>query len=177
MVKVIVQMYPVMPSASEAERMAMRPIGRNAELFQQTLRGWCDIVEEAVRLGLWGVTAIEHHFHSEGYEVSPNPGVMNAFWGARTNNIRVGQLGYVMTTHNPIRVAEETAPEVDELEQFFDCEATDDESECPDALVRSSEEEFGLEEFGDPDDSYDDDSGAQFGNYGRTKISGRQAMM
>jgi len=109
MVKVIVQMYPVMPSASEAERMAMRPIGRNAELFQQTLRGWCDIVEEADRLGLWGVTAIEHHFHSEGYEVSPNPGVMNAFWGARTNNIRVGQLGYVMTTHNPIRVAEETA--------------------------------------------------------------------
>ena len=109
MVKVIVQMYPVIPSASEAERMALRPIGRNAERFQETLRGWCDIVEEADRLGLWGVTAIEHHFHSEGYEVSPSPGVMNAFWGARTNNIRVGQLGYVMTTHNPIRVAEETA--------------------------------------------------------------------
>ena len=109
MVKVIVQMYPVMPTASEAERMKMRPIGRNAALFQKTLRGWCDIVEEADRLGLWGVTAIEHHFHSEGYEVSPTPGVMNAFWGARTNNIRVGQLGYVMTTHNPIRVAEETA--------------------------------------------------------------------
>jgi alkanesulfonate monooxygenase SsuD/methylene tetrahydromethanopterin reductase-like flavin-dependent oxidoreductase (luciferase family) len=109
LVKVIVQMYPVMPTASEAERMAMRPIGRNAELFQKTLRGWCDIVEEADRLGLWGVTAIEHHFHSEGYEVSPNPGVMNAFWGARTQNIRVGQLGYVMSAQNPIRVAEETA--------------------------------------------------------------------
>lgn len=109
MVKVIVQMYPVIPAASEAERMELRPIGRNAELFQQTLRGWCDIVEEADRLGLWGVTAIEHHFHSEGYEVSPSPGVMNAFWGARTENIRVGQLGYVMTTHNPVRVAEETA--------------------------------------------------------------------
>jgi alkanesulfonate monooxygenase SsuD/methylene tetrahydromethanopterin reductase-like flavin-dependent oxidoreductase (luciferase family) len=109
MVKVIVQMYPVIPAASEEERMALRPIGRNAELFQQTLRGWCDIVEEADRLGLWGVTAIEHHFHSEGYEVSPSPGVMNAFWGARTKKIRVGQLGYVMTTHNPVRVAEETA--------------------------------------------------------------------
>jgi alkanesulfonate monooxygenase SsuD/methylene tetrahydromethanopterin reductase-like flavin-dependent oxidoreductase (luciferase family) len=109
MVKVIVQMYPVIPAATEAERMELRPIGRNAALFQQTLRGWCDIVEEADRLGLWGVTAIEHHFHSEGYEVSPSPGVMNAFWGARTRNIRVGQLGYVMTTHNPVRVAEETA--------------------------------------------------------------------
>jgi len=60
-------------------------------------------------MGLWGVTAIEHHFHSEGYEVSPNPGVMNAFWGARTKNIHIGQLGYVMSVANPIRVAEETA--------------------------------------------------------------------
>ncbi len=109
MVKVIVQMYPVIPAASEEERAALRPIGRNSERYQETLRGWCDIVEEADRMGLWGVTAIEHHFHSEGYEVSPNPGVMNAFWGARTKNIHIGQLGYVMSAANPIRVAEETA--------------------------------------------------------------------
>jgi alkanesulfonate monooxygenase SsuD/methylene tetrahydromethanopterin reductase-like flavin-dependent oxidoreductase (luciferase family) len=109
MVKVIVQMYPVIPAESEEERIKLRPIGRNADLYQQTLRGWCDIVEEADRMGVWGVTAIEHHFHSEGYEVSPNPGVMNAYWGARTNNIHIGQLGYVMSAANPIRVAEETA--------------------------------------------------------------------
>ncbi len=109
MVKVIVQMYPVIPAESEEERIRLRPIGRNSELYQQTLRGWCDIVEEADRMGLWGVTAIEHHFHSEGYEVSPSPGVMNAFWGARTENINIGQLGYVMSAANPIRVAEETA--------------------------------------------------------------------
>ena len=109
MVKVIVQMYPVIPSESEEERMALRPIGRNSERYQQTLRGWCDIIEEADRMGVWGATAIEHHFHSEGYEVSPSPGVLNAFWGARTKNIHIGQLGYVMTAANPIRVAEETA--------------------------------------------------------------------
>ena len=109
MVKVIVQMYPVIPSASEEERIKLRPIGRNSERYQQTLRGWCDIVEEADRMGVWGVTAIEHHFHSEGYEVSPSPGIMNAFWGARTKNIHIGQLGYVMTAANPLRVAEETA--------------------------------------------------------------------
>ena len=109
MVKVIVQMYPVIPSESEEERIELRPIGRNAERYQETLRGWCDIVEEADRMGVWGVTAIEHHFHSEGYEVSPSPGVMNAFWGARTKNIHIGQLGYVMSVANPIRVAEETA--------------------------------------------------------------------
>lgn len=109
MVKVIVQMYPVIPSESEEERIALKPIGRNAERYQETLRGWCDIVEAADEMGVWGVTAIEHHFHSEGYEVSPNPGVMNAYWGARTKNIHIGQLGYVMSAANPIRVAEETA--------------------------------------------------------------------
>ena len=60
-------------------------------------------------MGLLGVTTIEHHFHSEGYEVSPNPGVINAYWAAITENIRIGQMGYVMSVHNPIRVAEETA--------------------------------------------------------------------
>ncbi len=109
MVKVIVQMYPVLPANSEEERVKLRPIGRNSELYQKTLRGWCDIIEEADRIGVWGATAIEHHFHSEGYEMSPNPGVINAFWGAKTSNINIGQLGYVMSAANPIRVAEETA--------------------------------------------------------------------
>jgi len=109
MVKVIVQMYPVIPTESEEERIKLRPIGRNSEKYQATLRGWCDIIEEADRMGIWGATAIEHHFHSEGYEVSPNPGIINAFWGARTKNIHIGQLGYVMSAANPIRVAEETA--------------------------------------------------------------------
>jgi alkanesulfonate monooxygenase SsuD/methylene tetrahydromethanopterin reductase-like flavin-dependent oxidoreductase (luciferase family) len=108
-VKVIVQMYPVLPAASEEERIRLRPIGRNSGLYQKTLRGWNEIVEAADDLGLWGVTAIEHHFHSEGYEVSPNPGVMNAYWAAKTKNLHIGQLGYVMSAHNPLRVAEETA--------------------------------------------------------------------
>src|SRR5208282_3038373 len=46
---------------------------------------------------------------SEGYEVGPNPGVLNAYWAAITKKIRVGQMGYVMSTQNPLRVAEETA--------------------------------------------------------------------
>lgn len=60
-------------------------------------------------MGFWGVSTIEHHFHSEGYEVGPAPGVLNAYWAAITKTIRVGALGYVMSAQNPIRVAEETA--------------------------------------------------------------------
>src|SRR5918911_2417962 len=109
MVKAILQIYPVLPAASEEERAALRPIGRNRDLYQQTLSGWHDIVRAADELGFWGVATIEHHFWSEGYEVGPSPGVLTGYWAAITRNVRVGQLGYVMSTQNPIRVAEEVA--------------------------------------------------------------------
>ncbi|HSD11588.1 MAG TPA: LLM class flavin-dependent oxidoreductase [Candidatus Binatia bacterium] len=109
MLKVIVQLYPVIAATDEDERRRLRPIGRNAARYQETLAGWHDIVRAADDLDVWGVATIEHHFHSEGYEVGPNPGVLNAYWAAITKNVRVGQLGYVMSTQNPIRVAEETA--------------------------------------------------------------------
>ena len=109
MVKVILQLYPVVRAEDEAERIALRPIGRNVERYQEAVAGLPEIVQAADELGFWGVAPIEHHFHSEGYELGPAPGVMNAYWAAITKKIRVGQLGYVMTTQNPIRVAEEVA--------------------------------------------------------------------
>ncbi|WP_374633485.1 LLM class flavin-dependent oxidoreductase [Ferrovibrio sp.] len=109
MLKPIIQIYPMLPTKDENEREALRPIGRNREIYQQTLKDWHDIVRSADDLGIWGAATIEHHFWSEGYEVGPSPGIMNAYWAAITKNIRVGQLGYVMSTQNPIRVAEDTA--------------------------------------------------------------------
>jgi len=105
MVKPILQLYPVIPG-TRAEREELRPIGRHVERYHQTLEEWHDIVRAADRLGFWGVATVEHHFHSEGYEVGPNPGVLNAYWAAITENVRIGQLGYVMSAQNPIRVAE-----------------------------------------------------------------------
>src|SRR6185312_3674961 len=92
-----------------AERAALRPIGRNRDLYQSAIHGATDIVKAADDLGIWGVGTIEHHFWSEGYEVAPAPGALQAYWAALTRQIHVGVLGYVMATHNPIRVAEETA--------------------------------------------------------------------
>lgn len=108
MVKPIVQIYPVIPGTRE-ERVAQRPFGRNSERYQTLLHEWTDIVREADRMGFWGVSTIEHHFHSEGYEVGPSPGLLNAYWAAITENVHIGQLGYTMSAQNPIRVAEETA--------------------------------------------------------------------
>ena len=98
-----------MPAKDEAERAALRPIGRNRQLYQNAIHGASDIVRAADEMGLWGVATIEHHFWSEGYEVAPAPSVIQAYWAAITKRINVGVIGYVMATHNPIRVAEETA--------------------------------------------------------------------
>ena len=109
MLKPMTILYPVMPAKDEAERAALRPIGRNRELYHAAIHGASDIVRAADEMGLWGVGTIEHHFWSEGYEVAPAPSVVQAYWAAITKRINVGVLGYVMATHNPIRVAEETA--------------------------------------------------------------------
>src|SRR5919205_628632 len=109
MVKPILQLYPVLPAESEEERARMRPLGRNVERYHEVVHGMVDLVKAADEMGFWGVSTIEHHFHSEGYEVGPSPGTLNAYWAAVTKNVRVGQLGYTMSAQNPIRVAEETA--------------------------------------------------------------------
>ena len=106
--KVIIQIYPMMPAADEADRMARAPIGRDRDLYHEVLHDWTDLVKLADDLGVWGVSTIEHHLHSEGYEVGPNPGVLNAYWASIVKNAHIGALGYVMATQDPIRVAEES---------------------------------------------------------------------
>lgn len=109
MVKPILQLYPVLPAADEAARQEKRPFGRNAEAYQETVHGMTELVKIADELGFWGASSIEHHFHSEGYEVGPSPGILNAHWAAVTRRIRIGALGYTMSAQNPFRVAEDTA--------------------------------------------------------------------
>jgi len=107
--KVILQLYPMFPSDGFEDRVARRPIGTDREMYQQLVHEWTDIVLAAEKMGVWGASTIEHHFHSEGYEVGPNPGILNAYWAAKTSTINIGAIGYVMATQDPIRVAEETA--------------------------------------------------------------------
>jgi alkanesulfonate monooxygenase SsuD/methylene tetrahydromethanopterin reductase-like flavin-dependent oxidoreductase (luciferase family) len=107
--KIIVQLYPMFPSDGVEDRKAKRPLGADSDMYQRIVHEWTDIVEKADELGVWGVSTIEHHLHSEGYEVGPNPGVLNAYWASHVKNARVGALGYVAAAQDPIRVAEETA--------------------------------------------------------------------
>ena len=107
--KVILQLYPMLPAAGEDGRKRQRPIGRDSDLYHRVVHEWLDIIKAADEMGVWGTSTIEHHLHSEGYEVGPNPGVLNAWWAGQVKNLHIGALGYVMATQDPIRVAEETA--------------------------------------------------------------------
>jgi alkanesulfonate monooxygenase SsuD/methylene tetrahydromethanopterin reductase-like flavin-dependent oxidoreductase (luciferase family) len=107
--KVIVQLYPMFPADGEEDRKAKRPLGADSDMYHRIVHEWTEIVKAADDMGVWGLGTIEHHLHSEGYEVGPNPGVLNAFWASQVKNAHVGALGYVAATQDPIRVAEETA--------------------------------------------------------------------
>jgi len=107
--KVIVQLYPVLPAEDRADRERRRPLGRDSELYHRVLHESLDLVKAIDEMGVWGISTIEHHLHSEGYELGPNPGVLNAWWASQVKHAYLGALGYVMATRDPIRVAEETA--------------------------------------------------------------------
>ena len=58
MVKVIVQMYPVVRAESPEERKELRPIGRNKERYQEAMDGMPDLLKAMDDLGVWGVSSI-----------------------------------------------------------------------------------------------------------------------
>lgn len=107
MTDVILQVYPTMGDTDDMERL--RPIGRNVEAYTRMLEGLVELAKAADELGYWGLTHVEHHLHSEGLELSPSPLMLNIYLGQHTKQLRHGQLGLVLPTHDPIRLAEEIA--------------------------------------------------------------------
>ncbi len=63
----------------------------------------------ADELGYDSISFTEHHFHVEGFEISNNPVLLDLFVALNTKRIRVGQLGIVLPSQNPLRVAEDIA--------------------------------------------------------------------
>ena len=107
MTKVILQVYP---TAGNVEQMAaLRPIGRDAGAYQAMLESLVELVQAADALGYWGITHVEHHGHSEGLEISPAPLLLNLYLARYTTRLMHGQLGLVLPTHDPVRLAEEIA--------------------------------------------------------------------
>ncbi|MFT4571506.1 MAG: alkanesulfonate monooxygenase SsuD [Candidatus Binatia bacterium] len=99
---------PTIPSTNE-EREKLRPIGRNTERYQMMLEELRSIVILADELGIDAFSTTEHHFHTEGGEVSVNPVLLYADFAARTKNIMFAPMSIVLPTADPIRVAEDIA--------------------------------------------------------------------
>ena len=99
---------PTIPSTNE-ERARLRPIGRSTERYQMMLDELRKLVILADELGVDAFSTTEHHFHTEGGEVSVNPVLLYADFAARTKRITFAPMSIVLPTADPIRVAEDIA--------------------------------------------------------------------
>jgi len=106
--KFMLFIMPTIPATPE-ERVRLRPIGRNTERYQQMLEQVRELAKLADDIGIDALGLTEHHFHSEGFEISTAPRLLLADLAARTRRIKFLTLGLVAPTWDPIRLAEETA--------------------------------------------------------------------
>lgn len=102
-------MYPTIPATDEERNSTRRPVGRDNELYQQMIAEIREITIFAEELGFDSIAMSEHHFHSEGWEVSPQPLMMMTDLAARTSRIKFLTLGLVTPSWDPVRMAEQTA--------------------------------------------------------------------
>src|SRR5262249_53474762 len=98
-----------LPSIGSRAKIERGMAGLRGDLYQRMLAELDAQAELADALGYDSISFTEHHFHVEGFELSNSPILLDAFVGLRTKRIRVEQLGIVLPTQNPIRVAEEIA--------------------------------------------------------------------
>ena len=83
--------------------------GQRKDLYQRFLEEVKGYVELADDLGFYGYCQPEHHLQIEGFEANNHPGMFSLFVGQHSKRMKAGIMGYTMTTHNPVRVAEEIA--------------------------------------------------------------------
>jgi alkanesulfonate monooxygenase SsuD/methylene tetrahydromethanopterin reductase-like flavin-dependent oxidoreductase (luciferase family) len=99
---------PTIPSTLD-ERLGERPIGRSSSRYQMMIDEVRQLAVVADRLGYDSFSTTEHHFHTEGGEVMPNPVLLFADLAARTEQITFTPFSIVIPAHNPLRVAEDLA--------------------------------------------------------------------
>jgi len=98
-----------LPSIGNKAEIMEGMAGRRTDLYQRMLRNLALQAQYLDEHGYYGIAFTEHHFHIEGEEVSTNPILLDLFIGLQTEKLRVGQLGLVLPSQNPLRVAEDVA--------------------------------------------------------------------
>jgi alkanesulfonate monooxygenase SsuD/methylene tetrahydromethanopterin reductase-like flavin-dependent oxidoreductase (luciferase family) len=99
-------MYVTIGRRHELERgMA----GQDPVLYQRMLDEIAEYARTCDASGWSGIGIPEHHLQIEGFELGQDPGLMAMFLGRHAPRLRIDQFGYVLPTHNPLRVAEHAA--------------------------------------------------------------------
>ncbi|MGO9267172.1 MAG: LLM class flavin-dependent oxidoreductase [Candidatus Binataceae bacterium] len=106
--KFILHLGPVIPATME-ERERLRPIAHRTDRTQQMLDEMVELAQLAEQTGFEILTFSEHHFFTDGLiaGANPTPHILNL--AAHTKKIRIGPLGYVLPTWDPIRLATDVA--------------------------------------------------------------------
>ena len=98
-----------LPTVGNKTQIEQGKIGLNGEAYDEMLRDISAQARLADDLGYDSISFTEHHFHVEGFELSNNPVLLDLYIAMQTKRLRVGQLGIVLPSQNPIRVAEDIA--------------------------------------------------------------------
>src|SRR5580658_5845335 len=98
-----------LPSVGSKADIEKGRVGLQGHLYDQMLHDITGQARLADDLGYDSISFTEHHFHVEGFEMSNNPVLLDLYIAMQTKRLRVGQLGIVLPTQNPIRVAEDIA--------------------------------------------------------------------
>jgi len=99
----------LMPVIGGKEDILAGMAGKRTDLYQTMLKNLVQQAQYMDEHGYYGMGFTEHHFHVEGEEVSTNPIMLDLYLGMQTKNMKFGQLGNVLPSQNPIRVAEDIA--------------------------------------------------------------------
>lgn len=83
--------------------------GRKPELYQRMLSEIAEYTHFADAAGFAGFGHPEHHLQIEGFEAANDPCLMGMWLGQHSKQLRVITCGFVTTTHNPLRTAENIA--------------------------------------------------------------------
>ena len=106
--KVQLLTHPKIP-ANEQEAREHRPVGRSTHYYQLMLEEMSAIAKACDNAGIEGFATTEHHFHTEGREMSPNPMLLYTKLASETEKLTFQPMSLVIPARDPIRTAEEIA--------------------------------------------------------------------
>jgi len=84
-------------------------LGLDRGRYQTTINELREQAKCADEYGWTSLMLAEHHFEVEGYQVTPNPLLLNVYLAQHTSRLRHGQMGLVLPNWNPLRLAEDIA--------------------------------------------------------------------